>query len=92
MKFVGRAPDFAVEVSSEGDYGPGAEVAIAQKREDYFATGTLAVWDVDILGEVVIRSYRSDDPLNPMEFRRGQAADAEPVVPGWTFPVDTLFY
>jgi hypothetical protein len=65
---------------------------MGQKGEDYFATGKVVVWNVDILGELVIRSYRSDDPLNPMEFRRGQAADSEPAVPGWTFPVDSLFY
>ena len=43
MKFFDGAPDFAVEVRSEGDYGPTAEAAIAKKRDDYFAARTLAV-------------------------------------------------
>src|SRR5712692_2363330 len=41
MKFFEGAPVFAVEVRSENDYGPKAEQAMAQKRADYFAAGTL---------------------------------------------------
>src|SRR5690606_29915755 len=37
MKFGEGAPIFAVEVRSENDYGPRAELAIKQKRADYFA-------------------------------------------------------
>jgi len=29
--------------------------------------------------------------LNPTVYRRGQIAEAEPAVPGWTMPVDDLF-
>src|SRR5215472_2762552 len=36
-KFLEGAPTFAVEVRSEGDYGPAAELEIAAKRHDYFA-------------------------------------------------------
>ena len=42
--------------------GPQAEQAIAEKRADYFATGTLVVWDVDLLSEEVVRVYRAFDP------------------------------
>src|SRR3712207_7434649 len=35
MKFLEGAPVFAVEVRSEGDYGPAAEQAMAEKRADY---------------------------------------------------------
>lgn len=91
MKFYEGAPIFAVEVRSENDYGTKAERAIAQKRADYFAAGTLVVWDVDLLGEDVIKSYRSDEPQNPRIFRRGEVADADPAVPGWKMPVDELF-
>src|SRR3989440_13082906 len=42
MKFLEGAPVFAVEVRSEGDYGPAAEKKMAAKRADYFAAGTLA--------------------------------------------------
>src|SRR4051812_5276789 len=37
MKFFEGAPVFAVEVRSEGDYGPAAELKMAGKRVDYFA-------------------------------------------------------
>jgi len=49
MRFASGAPIFAVEVRSENDYGPAAERAMAAKRADYFACGTLVVWDVDLL-------------------------------------------
>src|SRR5437868_10851794 len=47
MRFLEGAPAFAAEVRSEGDYGPRAEQEIAEKRRDYFAAGTICVWDVD---------------------------------------------
>ncbi|MGH9802367.1 MAG: Uma2 family endonuclease, partial [Blastocatellia bacterium] len=82
MKFLEGSPDFAAEVRSENDYGNAAEREIAKKRADYFAAGTLVVWDVDLLGEDVIKSYHADDPENPTIFRRGEIANAEPAVPG----------
>ena len=91
MKFLEGAPVFAVEVRSEGDYGPKAEKEMAQKRSDYFACGTLVVWDVDLQSEDVIRSYRADNPAVPEVFRRGEAANAEPAVLGWALLVDELF-
>jgi Uma2 family endonuclease len=91
MKFLEGAPVFAVEVRSEGDYGPKAELEITQKREDYFAAGSLVVWDVDILSADVVRAYRASEPSRALMFRRGDQASAEPAVPGWTMPVDDLF-
>ena len=91
MKFGDGAPIFAVEVRSEGDYGPRAERQMAEKRADYFATGTLVVWDVDILSDDVVRVYRANDPENATIYRRGEIANAEPAVPGWTMSVDDLF-
>jgi Uma2 family endonuclease len=90
-KFLEGAPIFAVEVRSEGDYGHRAEEKMARKRADYFAAGTLVVWDVDVLRDQVIRCYRSSDPDNPMVFDRGDVADAEPALPGWSMPFDDLF-
>lgn len=92
MKFLPAAPIFAAEVRSEGDYGPKAERAMAEKRSDYFAAGTLAVWDVDLLSTDVVRLYTATDPEHPIAFQRGQIAHAEPAVPGWTMPVDDLFF
>jgi Uma2 family endonuclease len=90
-RFRDGAPVFAVEVRSENDYGPAAEREMAQKRTDYFACGTLVVWDVDLLSENVIKSYKASDPANPVTFRRGEMADAEPAVPGWRMAVAELF-
>ena len=91
MRFAEGAPVFAVEVRSENDYGPAAEHAMQAKRVDYFACGTLVVWDVDLLSEDVIKVYRASDPAHPTIYRRGDMAEAEPAVPGWQMPVDDLF-
>ena len=90
-KFPEGAPIFAVEVRSEGDYGPRAERKIAAKIADYFAAGTLVVWDVDVLKEEVVRVYRANDPTNPTTYRRGEVAEAEPALPGWSMNVDEVF-
>lgn len=91
MKFFEGAPVFAVEVRSSEDYGPKAERAIAQKRSDYFAAGTLVVWDVDLLSENVVASYSASNPDMPTIYRRGENAAAEPAVPEWSMPVSDLF-
>jgi hypothetical protein len=54
------------------------------------ATGTLVVWNADVLKEELVRVYRAQGPDNPTVYRRGWLAEAEPAVPGWTFPVDDL--
>jgi len=91
MKFLPGAPDFAAEVRSEEDYGRGAEREIIAKRADYFTAGTRVVWDVDLLSDDVVRVHRADSPEQPTIYRRGETAEAEPAVPGWTFSVDELF-
>ncbi len=91
MKFFQGAPVFAVEVRSENDYGRWAERQMAQKRADYFAAGTLVVWDVDLLSDDVVRVYRATDPESATIYRRGETAEAEPAVPGWTMAVEDLF-
>ncbi len=90
MRFFEGAPVFAVEARSEGDYGRAAEQEMANKRADYFAAGTLVVWDIDLLSDDVVRVYRVDDPDRPTIYRRGDVAEAEPAVPGWSIPVDEL--
>lgn len=72
-------------------YGRRAEEKMANKRADYFAAGTLVVWDVDVLRDQVVRCYKSDDPETARVFHCGEIADAEPALPGWTMPVDDLF-
>lgn len=91
MKFFEGAPVFAVEVRSEGDYGPRAEREMGKKRADYFAAGTLVVWDVDLLSDDVVRVYRASDSQRATVYHRDEIAEAEPAVPGWTMPVNDLF-
>lgn len=90
MNFIVGPPTFAVEVRSKNDYGPAADREYADKRKDYFFAGTLVVWDVDPVGRTISR-YTSADPLAPVVFGPGDAADAEPAVPGWRLPVDAVF-
>lgn len=90
-RFPEGAPVFAVEIRSEEDYGPAAERAMANKRADYFAAGTLVVWDVDVLEEHAVRVYRGANPGDSMSYRRGERAEAEPALPGWSMPVNDLF-
>lgn len=92
MKFGEGAPLFAVEVRSDGDYGPRAERQMAAKRGDYFAAGTLVVWDVDLLSDEVVKVYRASEPKMPTVYKRGQVAEAESALAGWTMLVDDLFY
>ncbi len=89
-EYIYDAPTFAAEVRSKGDYGTAAERKMAEKRAAYFAAGTLVVWDVDVIREMVVRVYRSTDPEKPVVYGRGELAEAEPAVPGWTMPVDRL--
>ena len=91
MGFLPVPPVFAVEVRNENDYGRRAEADITQKRYDYFAAGTLVVWDVDLQDEEVVAKYTRESPDTPQVFGRGQEADAEPATPGWKMPVDALF-
>ena len=89
-KFLDGAPVFAAEVRRESDYGTRAERALAEKRADYFASGTLVVWDVDVPRERVVRVYRSEDPDAPTIYESGDLAETEPALPGWTMPVNDL--
>jgi Uma2 family endonuclease len=89
--FPRGAPAFAVEVRDEPDDGPEFEARFAVKRADYFAAGTQVVWDVDVMREHVVRVYRASDPEHPAVYHRGEVAEAEPAVPGWTMPVDEMY-
>lgn len=70
---------------------PQAEMDRAAKRADYFAAGTRVVWDVDLLSDNSVRVYRSSNPNTPTLYHRGEIAEADPAVPGWTMAVDDLF-
>lgn len=89
-QFLDGAPIFAAEVRSENDYDERAEQEMAEKRTNYFAAGTLVVWDVDVLRERVVRVYRADEPDRPTAYQSDDVAEAEPALPGWTMPVRDL--
>ena len=86
-----RAPEIAVEVRGENDYGPAQDREYAAKRADYFEAGTLVVWDVDPLARTVT-CYRAAEPLTPQVFGPGEEADAEPALPGWRVAVDRIMF
>lgn len=90
MRFIEGAPTFAVEVRSENDYGPSAEADMAAKRADYIAAGTAVVWDVDPQAETVT-VYRATAPNQPVVYRQGDSAEAQPAVPGWRILVAEIF-
>lgn len=90
MRFIEGAPVLAVEVRSEDDYGRAAEVEMAAKRADYFQAGTKVVWDVDPEAGT-IASYSADSPVQPLIFKYGDEAHAEPAVPQWRLNVAELF-
>lgn len=90
MRFIEGAPTLAIEVRSEGDYDSQAQADIAAKRVDYFAAGTLVVWDVDPLAQTVT-VYRSTDPGRPQVYGVGEVAEAEPAVPAWRMPLAEIF-
>ena len=91
MKFLEGAPTFAVEIRSENDYGTKEDEKIKQKIRDYFLAGTQVVWDVDLIGSPTIKAYFAHNPDNPIIFCRGEIVHAEPVLSGWSMPVDELF-
>lgn len=90
MRFIEGPPTFAVEVRSENDYGNAAEIDMEAKRDDYFASGTRVIWDVDTLNES-INVYKTGQPGVTATYRRGEVAEAEPAVPGWRVAVDWVF-
>jgi Uma2 family endonuclease len=89
MDFMPGPPTFAVEIRDDDRHGPEGERERAAKRADYFEAGTHVVWDVDPEFEL-IQCYRGSE-ANKTTFRRGDVADAEPVVPGWRVAADAIF-
>jgi Uma2 family endonuclease len=87
--FAPGPPAFAVEIRSRDNSGASAEARMAAKRADYFTSGTLVIWDVD-LAEGLVHVYRATHPDVPYTYVRGETAEAEPGVPGWSMPVSDL--
>jgi Uma2 family endonuclease len=80
------APDLAVEVTSPAQYRP----AMKAKAERYLAGGTALVWivwpkrrQVDV--------WRPGDTQPSATLGDGDMLDGENVVPGFSYPVASLF-
>jgi Uma2 family endonuclease len=76
VRFINGPPAFAVEVRSENDCTPSAEAAILAKRADYFLAGTRVVWDVDPVGERIVK-HRPESPDEPVVYAHGEFADCD---------------
>jgi Uma2 family endonuclease len=83
----GKAEIVNAELVFISDYGSAAERLMARKRAEYFAAGTLVVWDVDVLREKLVRVFHANSPEAPMIYRSGDVAEAEPAMPGWKIAV-----
>lgn len=81
--FAEYAPDLVIEVRSPNDR-PGFVIA---KVGEYLAAGTQLVWVVDPQ-RAVVTTFASDGRVQ--EHERGDVVSAEPVVPGFRLPVDTI--
>ncbi len=90
MGFIEGSPTFAAEVRDNKESDDKVEAEVAAKGADYFAAGTLVVWDIDPMAET-ITCYRQADLTKAIVWRRGDTADAEPAVPGWRVTVDEVF-
>ncbi|MBF6613653.1 MAG: hypothetical protein IVW55_11045 [Chloroflexi bacterium] len=47
---------------------------------------------MDVLVYGGVWAYCKDNPDEPIDYRRGGKAEAEPALPKWSIPVDDLFY
>lgn len=88
-EFIKGAPLFAAEVRGKNEYGPKAERAIQAKIADYFAAGTLVVWDVNLHAKT-ISVYRAGKPDQNVTYGISDVAEAEPALPGWRVAVNRL--
>ena len=68
-----------------------ATMAKTATLEDLARVSGKIVWDVDLLSLEVVRAYHASDPDKPLIYRRGDSANAEPAVPGWSVSVDEMF-
>ncbi|MGL4554116.1 MAG: Uma2 family endonuclease [Gemmataceae bacterium] len=73
-------PTFAMEFEDE---------MTDARRADYAEAGTLVLWEVNAREERIVKRRPGHAP--EASFVRGDVADAEPAVPGWTIAVDDVF-
>ena len=78
------APDLAVEVLSASN----TRREMEQKRRDYFAGGTLLVWEIDPPARAVDVYVTVD---RPVRYHNGETLTGDPVLPGFTLAVADVF-
>jgi Uma2 family endonuclease len=78
------APDLAVEVLSKGN----SRSEMLKKRKEYFASGTILVWEFDPRKRLV-KVYKS--PTRPATRSEHQSLSGDPVLPGLTISLAELF-
>ena len=80
------APELVIEARSPAN----RRVQEARKRAQYFANGTLVVWDVDVDNQV-IHVYRAASPEQFTRFGMDDEIDCEPLPPNWRRRVADMF-
>lgn len=79
--------------------GPSLDVAIAGAQAALAACEAMgapvAAAVVDVAGRpralLMFKVYRASEPRNPTVYCRGESAEAEPALPGWSMKVERLF-
>ena len=79
-----------IRMAPAGD-DPNSSGGETLKIVDYFLAATLVAWAVNLQSGDVVKKYTAQSPYTAEVFRRGDTANAEPAVPGWTFAVNNLF-
>ena len=78
------APDLAVEVFSPGH----TQAEMARKRWDYFAAGTLLVWELDRIARTMT-AYT--DPITHQVYTAADTLPGDPALPGFSIELAELF-
>jgi len=82
--YPAMVPDFVVEVLSLSN----TKGEMLRKREEYFGSGVLLVWEVDPRLRIV-KAFTSIDEFN--SHADGDTLDADPAVPGFRLEVSQIF-
>jgi Uma2 family endonuclease len=85
-RWIDGAPDLAVEVLSQGQYGPAYAYG---KIREYFEAGAQLVWLVDRRRKEV-RVYQSGSDEYVI-YRNDAVLTLEPIVPGFALSVTDIF-
>jgi len=85
FKALHLAPDLAIEVTSENQFGPG----MAKKARTYLSFGTRLVWVVWPRYQRVDVWHPNDETPTPRGVE--DTLEGEDVIPGFSYPIASLF-